>query len=183
MCEPPTCRWTSGGHCNDGDVLMRKLLGVLALLVGMVAVGAAPASAGYASDNPDGAVLSSTVTAGQPVTFVADCFVPGTLVAVSVSGPGNANVTVAGGSSGRNDASGDADDDGGITAYAKSGRAGVDTITASGERTCASGDASADFTVVAAAGSGSDDSGSGGAGLVALTMSRRKASGGGTVTA
>lgn len=145
---------------------MRKLLGSLALVTGLVALGAAPASADYVGDNPDGAVLNSTVAAGETVTFLADCFVAGATVTVSVSGPGDARVRVVGGTSGTNEASGEADGDGAITAAVRAWQPGTYTITATGARTsCGSGAAEADFRVLSASAAGLPRTGSNGIGM------------------
>lgn len=136
---------------------MRAILTFIGVVLGLTVAGLAPATAGvggYSGNNPDGAVLDSTVTAGEDVVFVADCFAAGTTVTVAVDGPGDAAVSVARGSSGTNGASGEADDAGATRAVINADDTGTYTVTATGDRTCATGAAEASFTVVSASAGG-----------------------------
>jgi len=143
---------------------MRAVLTTIGLLLGLAVVGVAPATAGgYAGNNPDGAVLDSTVVAGEQAIFSADCFAPGTAVTATVDGPGDADIAVNAGAVGTNSATGDADSDGAIRAAVEATTTGTYTVSATGERTCGTGVAEASFTVVAA-GSGAGGSSGGGAG-------------------
>lgn len=171
---------------------MRAVLTTIAVMVAMVVVGTAPATAGgYAGNDPDGRVLNSTVVAGDDVVFVADCFAAGGAVTVAVDGPGDADLTVNGATEGTDTATGTADGDGAVRAVITAEATGTYTVTATGQRTCASGAADATFTVVTG-GAASDLPRTGasalatqvgiGAGLVALgavvvlLVSRRRSS-------
>lgn len=129
---------------------MRKAVTALALAVGASFIVAGPASADdYVGRNPQGSVSSGSIPLGGTVQFAADCFVAGSSVTVSVSGPASPTVTTAAGSRTAS-ATAVTDVNGDISAAVEPPAPGAYQVTAKGPRTCGTGEAGASFQVVSA---------------------------------